>query len=283
MQSVNCEALRTYCLLWLVPFFLTAASPSQAQVQAAAVIVNNEDFCADLGFARGGREHLQCVANLDKTAKGAKVQQAATTISDEDYCAGMGMPIGSAANRNCVSGVNGRPPSNSAPAAAYASSGQSQTAKSVPRTVASIAPATTPHEQTCIGYGFRRGTKDYSYCLMQLDQAQQQAEFEQRRYELQMAQYQQQQAAYEAQQAAIKKERDRRKWAVLAAFGFGMASTNSPTFSGGMADGFRALNGQAPLPAPVAPVPPGPRNYTVRLPNGNQVYCHYSGSYMSCR
>ncbi|WP_298198558.1 hypothetical protein [Novosphingobium sp.] len=149
-------------------------------------------------------------------------------------------------------------------------------------------PLTTglsPDERTCTDYGFKKGSTAFGGCLLQLGQAKQQAQFAQQQYELQVQQYRQQVAAYEAQQQAIAKERERRKWAALATFGFGMAGSNSPTLGGGMADGMRALNGQPPLQQPVPPVPPAPQNYTVRLPNGNQIYCNYNAaaSYMSCR
>lgn len=149
-----------------------------------------------------------------------------------------------------------------------------------------LRPVTmTRNEATCESYGIKIATPEFRRCWMQLNQAEQQAELAQQQYQLQYQLYQQQLAAFEAQQEAIKKERDRRKWAALATFGFGMAASNSPTFSSGIADGARALNGQPPLSAPIPPSPPPTTNYTVRLPNGNQVYCSYNSmaSYMSCR
>lgn len=148
------------------------------------------------------------------------------------------------------------------------------------------APQLTKNEQSCLNYGFKRATAAFSQCVLQIDQAQRQAELEEQRYQFELQQYQQQVAAYQAQQEAIKKEKDRRKWSALAAFGFGMASTNSPTFGGGVADGLRALNGQPPLPPPTLPSrPSGIDNYTIRMPNGLQVRCSYNSmaSYMDCR
>jgi hypothetical protein len=150
---------------------------------------------------------------------------------------------------------------------------QSASAPSVSRS------ATT--EQTCSGYGFRSGSADFSQCVFQLDQARQQAEFSQRQYQLQFQQYQQQQAAFAAQQDAIKKERDRRKWEMLARLGAGIANSRSPSLLGAINEGMASAQGLAPPLAP--PPPPPPQNYTVRLPNGNQVYCNYSAGYMSCR
>ncbi len=142
----------------------------------------------------------------------------------------------------------------------------------------------TPHEQTCAGYGFKKGASNFGQCLMQLDGMQQQAQLAQQQYALQQQQYEQEVAAYNAQQEAIKKERDRQKWAALGRFGFGMAASNSPYFSGGVADGLRALNGQPPLPPPIRRIePPSMQNYTIRLPNGDQVYCSSNGNYMTCR
>ena len=154
-----------------------------------------------------------------------------------------------------------------------------------PRTEPISQVPLTPNGQICAGYGFATGTTPFSQCLMGLDATQRQAEAQQQQHQLQMQQYQQQVAAYQAQQAAINKERERQKWASLAILGFGMASSNSPTFAGGLTDGFRALNGQPPMTPPVAPTPPQSiQNYTLRLPSGNQVYCNYNPSnrYMSC-
>jgi hypothetical protein len=150
---------------------------------------------------------------------------------------------------------------------------QSASAPSVSRS------ATT--EQTCSGYGFRSGSADFSQCVFQLDQARQQAEFSQRQYQLQFQQYQQQQAAFEAQQDAIKKERDRRKWEMLARIGAGIANSRSPSLLGAINEGMASAQGLSPPSAP--PPPPPPQNYTLRLPNGNQVYCSYNAGYMSCR
>jgi len=156
-----------------------------------------------------------------------------------------------------------------------------------PQPHAPIPLATSPSqgflpEELCRSYGFKVRTNEFSFCLMQLDQARQQALLAQQQYQLQLQQYQQQQAVYEAQQAAIKKERERRKWSALATLGFGMAASNSPTFGGGVADGLRALNGQPPLSAPVPPAPL-PQDFTVRFSNGARANCSYDATFRDVR
>lgn len=141
----------------------------------------------------------------------------------------------------------------------------------------------TPNEALCVNYGFRMETAEFGQCLLELDQASRQAELAQQQYQLQLQQYQQQQAAFEAQQDAIRKERERRKWEMIGRLGAGIANSRSPSLLGAINEGMASAQGLAP---PVAPIPPPaepPRNYTVRLPNGTQVYCNYSAGYMSCR
>jgi hypothetical protein len=144
--------------------------------------------------------------------------------------------------------------------------------------------AATSNRQSCIDYGFKVSTAEFGQCLMQLDETQRQAQIQQQQYELQLAQYQQQVAAYNAQQEEIKRERNRRQGEALLRMSQGMLNSSSPTLLGGMADGFSAVNG-GPVTQPVAPLPPPNQNYTIRLPNGIQVYCNYNaiGSYLSCR
>lgn len=155
-----------------------------------------------------------------------------------------------------------------------------------PARVTQQPAATVPmsNDQTCAGYGFKQGTRDFGQCLMQLDQAQRQAEFQQQQYQLQLAQYQQQVAAYNAQQEAIKRERNRRQGEALMRMSQGVLNSRSPSLLGNLADGFAAVNG-APIPQPVPPPPPAVQNYTIRMPNGNQVYCNFNSTagYMSCR
>ena len=164
-------------------------------------------------------------------------------------------------------------------------------AQGVARPTVSAAP-TTRNGQTCVSYGFKQGTTPFAQCQMDLDAAQRQAEGQQQQYQLQaqqyqleVQQYQQQVAGYEAQAAAIKKERDRRKWEMLARVGAGMMSSNSPSFLGGLSDGMAAGAGLPVRPPPVAPPPPIVQNYTIRTPTGAQVYCSYNSAarYMSCR
>lgn len=149
----------------------------------------------------------------------------------------------------------------------------------------SLTQATlTPNEQTCVGYGFKKQTSQFGQCLMQLDDAQRQAQLQQQQYELQLAQYQQQVVSYNAQQAAIKREKNRRQGEALMRMSQGVLNSRSPSLLGNIADGFAAANG-TPIPQPVPPMPPILQNYTVRMPSGNQVYCNYNSAlgYMSCR
>lgn len=142
----------------------------------------------------------------------------------------------------------------------------------------------SPNVQSCIGYGFKKDTADFSQCLIQLDDAQRQAELQQRQYNLQLAQYQQEVAAYNAQQEEIRREKNRRQGEMLMRLSQGVLNSRSPSLLGNLADGFAAVNG-TPIQQPVPPNPPVLQNYTVRMPNGNQVYCNYNSAsgYMSCR
>jgi hypothetical protein len=138
-----------------------------------------------------------------------------------------------------------------------------------------------PNASACVGYGFELSTVAFSQCVMQLDQAKQEAQIAQQQYEIQVAQHQQQVASYQAQQDAIKRERDRRKWEMLARLGAGMASSTSPSFLGAVNEGLAAANG-APLAQPVAPPPPPPRTHTMVLPNGSMITCTTTGSVTNC-
>ncbi len=132
---------------------------------------------------------------------------------------------------------------------------------------------------TCARYGMALGTMENGQCRLQLEQVRQQAAFQQRQHELQVAQYQQQLAAYEAQQKALKREKNRREGEFLMRLGQGLLGGQSFSESSLSAYG---LNSPRPTPPP-APAPT--QNYTLRLPNGNQVYCSYSSlsGYVSCR
>lgn len=153
---------------------------------------------------------------------------------------------------------------------------------SIEKQLARAPTPRSPNENACSAYGFAYGSNMFGQCVLQLDQAREQAQIAERQYQLQFQQYQQQQAAFEAQQDAIKKERDRRKWEMLARLGAGMANSRSPSFLGAFNEGLAAANG-VQIDQPVAPPPPPSQNYTLRLPNGNQVYCSYNAGYMSCR
>ena len=215
-------------------------------------------------------------------AVGAQVRD---TASQEVTCKEIGFRPKTIAYADCVMELLSRNDSG----AQTVTSGTIQARTSGPRRGVPSAPrpqpvALTPHEQTCASYGFKRTTNAFSSCLMELDRAKVQAELAQQQYQFQYQQYQQQVAAYNAQQEAIKRERNRRQGEALMRMSQGMLNSRSPTLLGGLADGFAAVNG-APLPQPVAPLPPSVQNYTVRLPSGNQVYCNYNSlsGYMSCR
>jgi hypothetical protein len=55
-----------------------------------------------------------------------------------------------------------------------------------------------------------------------------------------------------------------------------MMGLQSPTFLGWLNHGLAAAGGYwvSCLPPPVAPTLPVPKNYTIRTPNGDQVYCN---------
>ncbi len=154
----------------------------------------------------------------------------------------------------------------------------------LPSQPATFSDRSVASTSTCKRYGFLEGTEAHGQCMFQLDQAEQQARFAQKQYELQLLQYQQQLAAYEAQQKAIKRERKRREGEALLRMSQGVLNSKSTTLQGAINDGLASANG-TPVAQPVAPLPPPPQNFTVRLPNGNQVFCNYNStaSYLSCR
>lgn len=195
-------------------------------------------------------------------------------VVEEATCKDLGFRPKTVAFGECVIELLGR---SQGPKGPSTSSIRSRVAQSAPP-----SQALSPDEQTCTTYGFEPRTQPFAQCVMQLDQAKQEAQIAQRQYEIQVAQYQQQVANYQAQQEAIKKERDRRKWEMLARLGAGMANSRSPSFLGAFNEGLAAANG-VQIDQPVAPPPPPSQNYTLRLPNGNQVYCSYNAGYMSCR
>jgi len=138
-----------------------------------------------------------------------------------------------------------------------------------------------PNASACVGYGFELSTVAFSQCVMQLDQAKQEAQIAQQQYEIEVAQYQQQVANYQAQQEAIKKERERRKWDMIGRLGAAMANSTSPSFLGALNEGLAAANG-VPLAQPVAPALPRPRTHTMVLPNGSMITCTTTGSVTNC-
>lgn len=225
---------------------------------------------------------------------GALAAQPKNTLAEEKICKNIGFRPKTEAFGSCVLELVDRDIPTSTVStlsaakspSAQASSKRSPVAvKAATREVAPSVPL-SPNEQTCASYSFKRGTQAFGQCLMQLDQIQQQALLAERQHQLQLAQYQQQVAAYEEQQRAIKKEKDRRKWEAIGRLGAGMANSTSPTFLGALNEGLAAANGY-PIAKPPAlpPSPPAIQNYTIRGPNGNQIYCSYNTAarYMSCR
>jgi hypothetical protein len=220
--------------------------------------------------------------------------QPKNTLAEEKICKNIGFRPKTEAFGSCVLELVDRDiPTSTASTSSTAKSTSAQAsskrspvaAKTATREVAPSVPL-SPNEQTCVNYSFKRGTQAFGQCLMQLDQIQQQAMLAERQHQLQLAQYQQQVAAYEEQQKAIKKEKDRRKWEAIGRLGAGMANSTSPSFLGALNEGLAAANGY-PIAKPPAlpPSPPAIQNYTIRDPNGNQIYCSYNTAarYMSCR
>lgn len=233
-----------------------------------------------------------CVWTL--LGSGGVAAQPKNTFAEEKICKNIGFRPKTEAFGSCVLELVDRDiPTSTASTlsaakspSAQASSKRSPVAvKAATREVAPSVPL-SPNEQTCASYSFKRGTQAFGQCLMQLDQIQQQALLAERQHQLQLAQYQQQVAAYEEQQRAIKKEKDRRKWEAIGRLGAGMANSTSPSFLGALNEGLAAANGY-PIAKPPAlpPSPPAFQNYTIRGPNGNQIYCSYNTAarYMSCR
>lgn len=199
------------------------------------------------------------------------------TSVEEAICKDIGFQPKTASFADCVLELLSRKEAKAVDLASKSTSG-------VMNSSAIQGVAAKSNRQSCMDYGFKVSTAEFGQCLMQLDDTQRQAQIQQQQYELQLAQYQQQVAAYSAQQDEIKRERNRRQGEALLRMSQGMLNSSSPTLLGGMADGFSAVNG-APVAQPVAPLPPSNQNYTIRLPNGVQVYCNYNaiGSYLSCR
>ena len=152
-----------------------------------------------------------------------------------------------------------------------------ETYRPTPNTVA--APSANPYQKTCSDFGFRVGTEPFSECLLSLEVSQRQAEAQQQQYQLQQQQYQQQVAQ---QQKAAQDARDRQKWETIGRIGAGMSASRSPTFLGGLNDGFAFAAG-IPIAPPTPPSPPVVRTLTIQTPNGNST-CRYNSTtrYMYC-
>lgn len=237
------------CLIGTFSVLCAAVMGSDVALADVKDTAAEEAMCKDIGFRPKTADFAECVLEL-LSRKEASVQTVASSP-------------------NSPSGTNER-----------ASSPTNTSSRAEPVAQAAL----TPNEQTCADYGFKRGTTQFGQCLMQLDNARQQAELQQQQYNLQLAQYQQQLAAYNAQQEEIRREKNRRQGEMLMRMSQGVLNSRSPSLLGNLADGFAAVNG-TPIQQPVPPNPPVLQNYTVRMPNGNQVYCNYNSAsgYMSCR
>ena len=130
--------------------------------------------------------------------------------------------------------------------------------------------------QACLNFGFRPNDDGFSQCLLRLAEAKRQAEQWRMQYDLQLRQYQHQLDIYNAQQEEIRREKNRKENEALIRFGVGMMNSQSPTLAGGLVDGMNAMNGVQVVQQPVPPPQlPAIQNFTVRTPNGTQVYCSY--------
>jgi hypothetical protein len=152
-----------------------------------------------------------------------------------------------------------------------------------PQIAAGSGLTMTPNGQACAAYGFKPKTTAFAQCQLELDSAQRQAEAQQRQYELQVQQHEQQVAAYNAQVAAAQRERERRQWEALARFGFGLATSRSPSLLGGVNDGFATALGIPTAPPAPPPRPAAIENYTIQTPSGRTVMCSYSTATSSMR
>jgi hypothetical protein len=141
----------------------------------------------------------------------------------------------------------------------------------------------TPNARQCAQFGFKVKTTAFAQCQLELDAAQRQSEAQQRQYELQVQQHEQQVAAYNAQVAAAQRERERRQWEALARFGFGLATSRSPSLLGGVNDGFATALGIPTAPPAPPPRPAAIENYTIHTPSGRTVMCSYSTATSSMR
>jgi len=223
---------------------------------------------------------------------GGVAAQPKNTLAEEKICKNIGFRPKTEAFGSCVLELVDRDiPTSTASSTAKSTAAQASSKRSpavVKTATREVAPSVplSPNEQTCANYSFKRGTQAFGQCLMQLDQIQQQAMLAERQHQLQLAQYQQQVAAYEEQQRAIKQAKKDEFWSAVGRLGAGMANSTSPSFLGALNEGLAAANGY-PIAKPSAlpPSPPAIQNYTIRGPNGDQIYCSYNTAsrYINCR
>lgn len=176
---------------------------------------------------------------------------------------------------------SGPPAAAPAPAQRRQSASQPNTSPTLPLTPASpqrpapvvaqrpppppsaATPYLSPDAQTCQRYGYAPGATGFADCMMQIDiarQAQARAS----------AEHNQRLAAY--QQQVAQQERERRDERSMDMLMMGLRLMAGGSASGG------SSGSAAPLPPP--PQSTAPR--TIRLPNGNQIYCQTIGNYTTC-
>ena len=131
------------------------------------------------------------------------------------------------------------------------------------RNAAVAGAQSNPDAQTCQRYGYAPGATGFADCMMQIDiarQAQARA----------AAEHNQRLAAY--QQQVAQQERERRDERSMDMLMMGLR-----LMAGGSASG-----GSSGSAAPLPPPPQSTARRTIRLPNGNQIYCQTIGNNTTC-
>ena len=179
------------------------------------------------------------------------------TSEEEKTCKDIGFTKGTEGFGNCVLELYGRKSTGSTRQSNTETKRSQPTVRSEPV----VRGDGSQGDRTCQSYGYKPGTGGYSDCRMQIDMATQRAQQEQQRYQAELRLYQQ-------QLAAAKKARRRELGLKQLEMGLGM-------MSGRYSSGTNTRN----IPPPAPPV----TNSTIRLPNGNQIYCQTVNNYTSCR
>ena len=198
-----------------------------------------EVTCKNLGLRPNTADYAECVSGVvtitqvqpdtpPSTATGNRkrrahsaVPQAPQHANAEDGCVGATPEQGAYFVCDQEQGTI----TQSRPAARHANaSGRKR--RTSPASPPPGAVALSPNQQTCSGYGFRRGTDKFAQCVMQLDQSQIQA---QALAQAQAQQYALQQQQIAEQAAREKERRDRaQQAAILGALGGLLGGGASP-------------------------------------------------------